>query len=59
MNALITQDKYGANSPEMNTFDNCIDGFDPELHPIGIQQAENLQKVVNEIKFKIVFTSPI
>jgi len=59
MAQLLTVEKYGAKSPELETFDNDIKGFDPELHPIGIQQAQNHQSVVNEINWKIVFTSPM
>ena len=36
MNHLIALDTYGKGSPEMDTFDNDINGFDPELHPIGV-----------------------
>ena len=44
---------------EAKTFDNDKNGYDPELHAIGIEQCEAHQKAVNEINWKVVYTSPM
>lgn len=59
MGQLLTAEKFGPNSPEMETFDNEISGFDPDLHPIGVKQAEHANTAVCMIGWKTVFTSPM
>lgn len=36
-----------------------MNGTDPELHPAGIVQCEIHQKEVNDVNYKVVYTSPM
>ena len=57
--SLIAATDFGKGTKEYNKVDWDVNGFDPELHTIGVSQAQNHQQISNEIDWKIVFTSPM
>jgi len=56
---MVTADQFGHDSAEMKTLFADPDGADPELHQVGIMQSESHQDFVNNVDWKVVFTSPI
>lgn len=57
--ALVAKTEFGADSKEHRDVETNKDLIDPELHAIGVKQAECHQEQVNNIKFHTVFTSPM
>ena len=56
---MVAKAEHGADSAEYKAVTTNPDGFDPELHPVGISQCETGQRVVNNIDWEVVFTSPM
>ncbi len=57
--ALIAKEEHGPDSEQHQAVEKDPEGYDPELHEIGILQCEAHQQVINSIDWKVVFTSPM
>ena len=52
-------EEFGESSPEYQTVREDPSLIDPELHRVGIQQCISHQEGINEIDYRIVYTSPL
>ena len=59
LKALIAKEEHGPDSEQFQAVEKDPEGYDPELHDIGILQCQAHQEVINSIDWKVVFTSPM